>query len=78
MTKHDIINKMAAVVAHLKFAKTLCTNDSVNDELDKAISHMRIADSISRQTGVIDEVRKAICIALDVGEECGKTLTRRK
>jgi hypothetical protein len=39
---------------------------------------MRLADSISQQTVVIDEVRKAISIALDVGEACGKTLTKKE
>ena len=31
---------------------------------------------MSRQVAVIEEVRKALSIALDVGEQFGKTLTK--
>lgn len=55
MTKHDITNKMAAVVTHLRMADTYCTN-----------------------IRSIDEIRAALAIVLDVGEACGKTLTKEK
>jgi len=55
MTKHDIVNKMSALVVHLRRADTLIT-----------------------QPTAIDSIRKAMFIALDVGEECGKTLTRKE
>jgi hypothetical protein len=55
MTKHDIVNKMAAIAVHLRMADTYCTTPRV-----------------------IDEIRAALFIALDVGEKCGKTLTKEK
>jgi hypothetical protein len=54
MNKHDITNKMAAAIAHLRMADTLCASPRV-----------------------IDELREATRICLEVGEACGKTLTRR-
>ena len=40
--------------------------------------HLRMADTLCKNVGVIDEIRKALAIVLDVGEECGKTLTKKE
>jgi len=41
-------------------------------------THLRRADTLCANPGVIDEVRAALYIVLDVGEACGKTLTKKE
>ena len=41
-------------------------------------THLRRADTLCANPGVIDEVRAALYIVLDVGEACGKTLTKER
>jgi hypothetical protein len=40
--------------------------------------HLRMADTLCKNVGVIDEIRKALAIVLDVGESCGKELTKEQ
>jgi hypothetical protein len=53
MTNHEIVNKMAVIIAHLRKADTYCSNATS-----------------------IDEIRAALSIAINVGDEIGKTLTK--
>ena len=50
----------------------------ITNKMAAAAVHLRQADTYCTSPHVIDEIRKALSIILDVGEQAGKTLTRRK
>ena len=54
------------------------TKHDITNKMSSVAVHLRQADTYCTSPHVIDEIRKALAIVLDVGEKCGKTLTRRK
>lgn len=54
------------------------TKHDITNKMAAIATRLRMADTLCTNARVIDEIRAALDIALDVGEECGKTLKRRK
>lgn len=52
------------------------TKHDITNKMSAIAVHLRRADTLCASPRVIDEIREALNIVLDVGEECGKTLTR--
>ena len=55
MTKHDITNKMAEALLHLRLAETFCSSGKALDQIEATVN-----------------------IIKDVGEACGKQLTKEQ
>ena len=54
------------------------TYHDITNKMSAIVVHLRRADTLITQPTAIEDIRKAMFIALDVGEECGKTLTKGK
>jgi hypothetical protein len=54
------------------------TKHDITNKMAAIATHLRMADTLCASPKVIDEIRKALSIVLDVGEACGKTLTKEK
>jgi hypothetical protein len=48
------------------------------NKMSAVAARLRRADTLCANAGVIDEIRAALYIVLDVGEACGKTLTKKE
>ena len=48
------------------------------NNMQAIVLRLRMAETLCASPRVIDEIRAALAIALDVGEECGKQLTKEK
>lgn len=53
-------------------------NHDIVNKLAAASIHLRMADTLCTNAGVIDEIRRALSIIQDVGEACGKELTKEQ
>ena len=54
------------------------SNHDITNKMAAAATHLRMADTYCASSRVIDEIRAALSIILDVGEACGKTLTKKE
>ena len=54
------------------------TNHTITNKMAVAAIHLRMAETLCANAGVIDEIRRALSIVLDVGEQCGETLTKKE
>ena len=53
------------------------TKHDITNKMAAVAVHLRMADTYCTSPRVIDEIRAALSIVLDVGESCGKTLTKK-
>jgi len=54
------------------------TTQDITNKMAAVAAHLRMADTYCTSPRVIDEIRAALSIILDVGEACGKTLTKKE
>ena len=54
------------------------TPHKITNKMAAIAVHLRRADTLCTNAAVIDEIRAGLHIVLDVGEACGKTLTKKE